>query len=93
MKLVFDVQSNELASVPLTDEELAEIEKQKANALLLLPQRERDKRNKMLSDSDWTQVLDAPVDKAAWATYRQALRDVPQQVGFPSTVNWPVEPS
>ena len=49
-------------------------------------------RDGKLSSSDWTQVADAPVDQAAWATYRQALRDVPQQAGFPFTVTWPQEP-
>ena len=43
----------------------------------------RAQRDRLLSASDWTQVLDAPVDKAAWATYRQALRDLPSQEGFP----------
>lgn len=52
----------------------------------------RDDRNAKLSESDWTQVADAPVDKAAWATYRQALRDIPSQAGFPNEVVWPVEP-
>lgn len=49
-------------------------------------------RDAKLKESDWTQVADAPVDQAAWATYRQALRDVPEQESFPVTVNWPVEP-
>lgn len=52
----------------------------------------RGLRNGLLSSSDWTQVADAPVDKAAWATYRQALRDIPQQEGFPDNVVWPVAP-
>lgn len=52
----------------------------------------RDERTQMLKDSDWTQVADAPVDKAAWATYRQALRDVPSQGGFPWDVQWPTQP-
>jgi len=52
----------------------------------------RDDRNKRLSDSDWTQVADAPVDKAAWATYRQALRDISSQEGFPWEVQWPTQP-
>ena len=50
------------------------------------------KRNFLLSASDWTQVADAPVDKQAWAEYRQALRDVPQQSGFPESVTWPTPP-
>lgn len=52
----------------------------------------RDDRNKRLSDTDWTQVADAPVDKATWATYRQALRDVAFQPGFPWAVEWPEDP-
>lgn len=52
----------------------------------------RDTRDRLLSETDWTQVADAPVNKAAWATYRQALRDIPQQAGFPVTINWPVKP-
>lgn len=52
----------------------------------------RAKRNGLLSTSDWTQMPDAPVDQAAWATYRQALRDIPQQDGFPTDVVWPTEP-
>ena len=52
----------------------------------------RRSRNQMLSETDWTQLEDSPVDKAAWATYRQALRDVPTQEGFPWTVQWPEKP-
>jgi len=52
----------------------------------------RTERNAKLTESDWTQVLDAQVDQAAWAAYRQALRDMPAQAGFPNTVTWPVEP-
>ena len=52
----------------------------------------REQRNQKLKDSDWTQVADAPVDQAAWATYRQALRDIPAQAGFPWDVQWPTQP-
>ena len=52
----------------------------------------RHKRNYLLSQSDWTQVADAPVDQVAWANYRQELRDVPQQPGFPDNVIWPTKP-
>lgn len=52
----------------------------------------RSKRDQKLAESDWTQVADAPVDKAAWATYRQVLRDVPLQAGFPWNVSWPTQP-
>jgi hypothetical protein len=52
----------------------------------------RATRGEKLAESDWTQVADAPVDKAVWATYRQALRDVTAQSGFPWTVTWPDAP-
>ena len=52
----------------------------------------RASRDEKLKDCDWTQVADAPVDKSVWATYRQALRDVTTQTGFPWTITWPDEP-
>ena len=52
----------------------------------------RQSRSDRLADCDWTQVADSPVDKAAWATYRQALRDITTQNGFPWTVTWPDAP-
>jgi hypothetical protein len=52
----------------------------------------RDERTGRLMGSDWTQLPDAPVDTAAWATYRQELRDVTAQVGFPWEVVWPEKP-
>ena len=53
----------------------------------------RAERNARLSACDWTQLPDAPVDSAAWSAYRQALRDVTGQSGFPWTVIWPSEPN
>lgn len=52
----------------------------------------RNKRSALLLQSDWTQVLDAPVNREAWSTYRQALRDVTNQPGFPIEVTWPQQP-
>jgi hypothetical protein len=52
----------------------------------------RLQRNTLLADCDWTQLADAPVDDLAWAVYRQALRDVPNQPEFPLTIMWPVQP-
>ena len=52
----------------------------------------REQRDTKLKDTDWTQVSDAPVDKTTWATYRQALRDLPKQTGFPWEITWPTEP-
>jgi hypothetical protein len=52
----------------------------------------RTSRGEKLKDSDWTQIADSTADKALWATYRQALRDVTAQAGFPWTVEWPETP-
>jgi hypothetical protein len=52
----------------------------------------RQQRTEKLKDSDWTQVADAPVDQAAWATYRQALRDITAQSSFPWDIQWPTQP-
>ena len=52
----------------------------------------RSTRTEKLKDCDWTQLADSTADKAAWATYRQALRDITAQAGFPWTIDWPDTP-
>ena len=54
----------------------------------------RAERDAKLKESDWTQVADAPVDKAAWANYRQALRDITTHPNFPNLqeADWPEIP-
>lgn len=53
----------------------------------------RAKRTTLLQDSDWTQGLDVPEDiRTTWAVYRDALRNIPQQEGFPEQVIWPTAP-
>ena len=52
----------------------------------------RADRNTRLNDSDWSQLADSAADKTAWATYRQALRDIPTSAGFPWNVTWPDAP-
>ncbi|MFH1914427.1 MAG: tail fiber assembly protein [Pseudomonadota bacterium] len=55
----------------------------------------RAQRDRLLAECDWTQLADAPLsedERDAWTAYRQELRDVPQQAGFPDAVGWPVEP-
>jgi hypothetical protein len=54
--------------------------------------RMRHWRNNELARTDWTQVADAPVDKTAWATYRQALRDLPTSNTDPRQIEIPVQP-
>jgi hypothetical protein len=53
----------------------------------------RRDRNTRLAESDWTQLDDSPsIKKLEWANYRQALRDVPTQIGFPWEITWPNKP-
>lgn len=53
----------------------------------------RNTRSGLLSESDWTQVPDAPVDQQAWAAYRQALRDLPANTEDPRNPQWPTPPA
>lgn len=72
--------------VDLSLEEVQERADQKAAAV-------RVERNQRLTECDWTQVSDAPVDRVAWAAYRQALRDISSQEGFPFNITWPESPA
>jgi hypothetical protein len=49
-------------------------------------------RNAELNRTDWTQLADSPADKTAWATYRQALRDLPAQGGLADDAEFPAAP-
>lgn len=56
----------------------------------------REQRSALLLACDWTQAVDSPLtalQRAAWVTYRIALRTVPQQAGFPAQIAWPVPPA
>lgn len=67
----------------------AAIEQQEiARAMVML----RRKRDVILARCDWTQVPDAPVDQAAWAVYRQQLRDLPSNTTDPRDIQWPTPP-
>ena len=54
-------------------------------------ERVRSERDQKLKDTDWMGMSDVTMS-TKWATYRQALRDVPSQAGFPNTITWPDEP-
>jgi hypothetical protein len=87
-----DVPADYVAEAPwvvLSADELAEHER------LAMPhvRRERDER---LTASDWTQMADSPLSeshRAAWATYRQALRDLPSVYSGEGPIPWPQEPA
>ena len=56
----------------------------------------RQQRDQLIGKSDWTTLADVPLSEQArlqWAAYRQALRDVTSQAGFPQKVDWPEAPS
>lgn len=82
-------------NIPFTDEEQAEWEAKEAgtDARLLIYRAEnmRQFRNEKLAETDWTASSDITMSDAM-KSYRQALRDVPAQEGFPTTINWPTKP-
>ena len=51
----------------------------------------RNKRDRLLDESDWTQVPDSPANSSEWATYRQELRDITENIDL-SNVIWPTPP-
>lgn len=87
-EVITNAQTGEVTQRPLTEAEIAALQPTTEQ----LASEARAQRNALLSASDWTQVADAPVDQAAWAAYRQALRDITAQDFFPYTINWPVAP-
>jgi len=80
-------------SIPFTPEEEAARDAEESMWAAEAVERVRERRNNLLVETDWTQTTDVPqATKDKWAPYRQALRDVPQQAGFPESVVWPVKP-
>lgn len=57
-----------------------------------LTERMRAERDRLLAECDWTQTLDAPVNREEWATYRQQLRDFPATWTPSETVDFPEPP-
>jgi hypothetical protein len=77
----------------LEQAEAGQISRETAEALQALAA--RADRTALLSSTDWTQAADSPLsadDRALWAVYRQALRDIPAQGGFPWIIEWPARP-
>lgn len=84
---ILDVLTQESFDAALAHEQAARFERTKSEV--------RGRRSWLLAECDWTQLADAPLTdekKTAYVTYRQALRDVPEQAGFPNTIDWPVDP-
>lgn len=103
---VIDINTGVITVEEFTPKQLARaaeheaVEQQRIEAEA--PQKIREERNKRLAATDWRvtyEVEKASVDglgiqfPLVWATYRQALRDIPLQPGFPHNVIWPEEPT
>lgn len=72
--------------VDMSSEEIEERKLAKSNDVTA-------QRNQLLSVSDWTQGKDIPDSiSEAWASYRQSLRDITNQPGYPYSIEWPVQP-
>lgn len=84
-EVITDANTGEQTIRPYTAEEIAALAVSAAISV-------RSVRNSLLAESDWTQVSDSTADKPAWATYRQELRDITEQAGFPHSVTWPTKP-
>lgn len=81
----------------MTPEEIQEFENSRQQfrdaTVKIIANESRQKRDDLLLRSDWTQLPNAKVsDQQAWEVYRQALRDIPQQAGFPENIDWPTAP-
>ena len=74
----------------------AEIEAEVARLIAEQPAKEaRAKRDRLLTESDWVTIRATDTGDPVpteWQTYRQALRDIPDQTAFPEEIEWPQEP-
>ena len=87
-----DMITGEVYNPVLTDAQKKECEEfctSAEGAAILL----RNKRDRLLRQSDWTQGSDVPDKiKGPWATYRQTLRDLPANTPNPANPTWPTKP-
>lgn len=89
--MIVDVQTGNLVEAQVPPEEVASLPDMVAE----LTNSARTQRDALLGQTDWVVVRAYEEGKPIppqWATYRQALRDVPQQVGFPDNIQWPTKP-
>lgn len=94
-ELVTDATTGETTERMVDMPGVLSVEEAQALEVAQLADAVRAERDRRLTDCDWSMLMDAPVTDAqrtAWKAYRQALRDVPTQPGFPDAINWPVAP-
>jgi len=78
--------------VEMTDAEIATANAERDDYINnLLPTDVRNQRDSLLAATDWTALSDVTMSSEMTA-YRQALRDIPSQAGFPASVTWPTKP-
>jgi hypothetical protein len=95
-RIEVNVETGEQRETKLTAKEIKDLKASyEANAKLLTWDDVRAKRDQLIRESDWTMIPGATVDQAAWASYRQTLRDLPQtyKTSSPDAVVWPKTPS
>ena len=97
MNKILDLNTDTITEITLTEEEQAALDAKEAAWAAGADDRAaaevRKERDGLLDSSDWTQMPDySSATKESWATYRQALRDIPDQTGFPNTIDWPTSP-
>ena len=82
--------------VEMTTEEIAERENERGEVAIKEAEieaiKQRMERNILLAETDYAALPDTAEMSDAMKTYRQALRDVPSQEGFPSDITWPEKP-
>lgn len=84
------IENGQVYTVAVADKTQKELDAQTASVAAQV----RTQRNRLLAESDWTQGKDIPDElSSVWAVYRQALRDVTDQEGFPSSVTFPTPPT
>lgn len=92
-KYSYDIKTKQGKYEDLTAEEVAYQNAWNASATDRKKDEVRSDRNALLENSDWSQASDIPSDiKNKWTSYRQNLRDLPAQSGFPNSVTWPTKP-
>ena len=85
---MFTEYTDDEGNVQTVDAQKTAYDTQKNNELAT---RERTERDRLLKETDHYGLSDVTMS-AEMTTYRQALRDVPQQDGFPASINWPTKP-
>mgnify|MGYP003643299389 FL=1 len=88
-RIEVNLETGDVATLDLTADQITALNELKAGAAAQYWHELRGERNRLLAASDFSQLADAAVDAAAWATYRQALRDLPANTPDPTDVTWP----